>query len=70
MTVWDILGVWNLFMTRRLIPVYTAPCLKLPALTTCTTATLPDTKAGKLWYSLACTFIQIYKQDYILETIQ
>ena len=36
MTVLDILGVWNLFMTRQFIPVYTlvytAPCLKLPAL--------------------------------------
>ena len=37
MTVSDILGVWNLFMTRQFIPVYTmvyitAPCLKLPAL--------------------------------------
>ena len=36
MTLLDILGVWNLFMTRQFIPVYTvvytAPCLKLPAL--------------------------------------
>ena len=36
MTVLDILGVWDLFMTRQFIPVYnvvyTAPCLKLPAL--------------------------------------
>ena len=36
MTVLDILGVWNLFMTRQFIPVYTmvytAPRLKLPAL--------------------------------------
>ena len=36
MTVLEILDVWNLFMTRRFIPVYatvyTVPCLKLPAL--------------------------------------
>ena len=36
MTVLGILGVWNLFMMRQFIPVYTvvyaAPCLKLPAL--------------------------------------
>ena len=36
MTVLDILGVWNLFMTLWFIPVYSVvyidPCLKLPAL--------------------------------------
>ena len=36
MTVSEIFRIWNLFMTRRSIPVYTAvyttPCLKLRAL--------------------------------------
>ena len=45
MTVSGILGVWNLFMTKRFIPVYTAPCLKQPALS----KGAIDNKSGSFW---------------------
>ena len=49
MIVSDILWVWNLYMTRRFIwvytAVYTAPCMKLPALP----KGAIDNKLGLLW---------------------
>ena len=48
MTVLDILGVWNLFITRRFVPVYTTvytiPRLKLPALVWVITAIKHNTE--------------------------